>query len=84
MPNAGKSQNITFQIQPYYLLVYCFRPNFSKLFFNLQFDNEGWTTMTNQIQVEIRRDKTTLSLNSQCLPCLGGNLILNNTTDTLK
>ena len=44
MPNAGKSQNITFQIQPYYLLVYCFRPNSSKLFFNLQFDKEGWTT----------------------------------------
>ena len=48
----------------------------------MQFDNEGWTTMTNQTQVEVLRDKTTLSLNSQCLPCLGGNLILNNTTDT--
>ena len=35
-------------------------------------------------EVEVPRDKTTLSLNSQCLPCLGGNLILNNTTDTLK
>ena len=34
------------------------------------------------LQIEVPRDKTTLSLNSQCLPCLGGNLILNNTTDT--
>ena len=33
---------------------------------------------------KIGRNKTTLLLNSKCTQCLGGHLILNDTTDTLK